>query len=53
MSSLGCGQDQGEQELVREPEELLIAQALIEGVPIMTAEAVFGRYDVQVIRAEA
>ena len=36
----------------RDPfDRLLIAQALVERLPILTADAVFDRYDVEVIRA--
>lgn len=36
----------------RDPfDRLLVAQAPIERVPIMTADAVFDRYDVRVIKA--
>jgi len=36
----------------RDPfDRLLIAQALVESLPILTADAAFDRYDVEVIRA--
>lgn len=36
----------------RDPfDRLLVAQALVERLPILTADAVFDRYDVEVIRA--
>ena len=36
----------------RDPfDRLLIAQALVEGLPILTADAAFDRYEVEVIRA--
>lgn len=36
----------------RDPfDRLLIAQAQVEGIPILTADKVFGRYDIQVISA--
>ncbi len=36
----------------RDPfDRLLIAQALVERLPILTADAVFDRYDVEIIRA--